>query len=234
MDRSYFINEESLNIFCDASTRSRGSNIDVCYGALAVHMNDIVDQVARVNSNSTNNNAEIKAIRSAIMIALKHREEYKVINIFSDSQVSLFGIRDRIFSWKYNEKENVLYGYGSAIKSQDVFLDILNIIVSHNLAVNFYHQKAHVYTGRLLDLKSAAKVFMASNGIREKIDYNLIRYISDYNNKIDAMTRKLLLSTDTIDKQFIEPIKFGSIDFYSQVNQYNNIIMEGKKNGQIK
>jgi hypothetical protein len=38
-------------------------------------------------------------LRLAVGIALKYRYKYPVINIFSDSQISIFGIRDRILNW---------------------------------------------------------------------------------------------------------------------------------------
>ena len=59
-----------LKIFCDASTRKKGDGFDVCYGAIAVVQDNIIDQVYRINSNSTNNNAEIKAIRAGVLLAI--------------------------------------------------------------------------------------------------------------------------------------------------------------------
>lgn len=211
-----------LNIFCDASTRKRGNEVDVCYGAVAVCEDTIIDEVYRINTNSTNNNAEIKAIRAGVLLAIRYKNQYEKINLFSDSQISLFGIRDRIFTWTYHD-DGYIYGYDSRIKSQDVFIDIMNMIVSHNVQIQFYHQKGHV-TNKFNSLKQAAYVFIASNNIRNKVDINLIRYISDYNNLVDKKSRSVLCNTDISKLNIVEPIKFYALNFYDQVNQYNNII----------
>ena len=224
MHKDDIYNNNILNIFCDASTRNRGSNVDVCYGAIAICKDDIIDQLYRVNSNSTNNNAEIKALRAAILLAIRYKNRFSEINIFSDSQISLFGIRDRIFKWKYNKNTERIYGYESEIKSQEVFIEILNMIIDHELKVNLYHQKGHIDINNFTSLKKAAHVFIASNNIRDKVDYNLIRYISINNARVDERTRRHLLSTDIYAKKIIEPIKFiPDINFYDKLNQYYNI-----------
>ena len=93
-------NPYTLNIFCDASIKSIKNMNYGCYGAVAIYEDNIIDSSYQICSRTTNNDSEIRAIRSAVLLALKYRNNYQIINIFSDSQISLFGIRDRCFRWK--------------------------------------------------------------------------------------------------------------------------------------
>ena len=196
-----------LNIFCDASIRKRGKLKDGCYGAIAVKQNTIIDEIYRICSDTTNNNAEIKAVRAAVLLASKYKNEFPIINIFSDSQISILGIRDRFNNWICKE-DGLLYGYGGEpIKSQEIYIEIYNIIQSNNLTINFWHQKGHV-KNVFSSLKNAEHVFMASNGIRQLVDINLIRFISDFNNIVDQKSRSILYQTDIYNEYYFDPIKF--------------------------
>ena len=217
-----FLGSKILNIFCDASTRKRGKITDACYGAVAVCDNREIDKIYRICSDSSNNLAEIRAVRAAICLAIRHQSEYDIINIFSDSQISIFGIRDRYFTWRL--KKDKLFGFGNTmIANQDVFIEIMELICSHNLEITFYHQNGHVNCNNPDSMKEATHVFMASNGIRECVDMNLIRYISYWNDIVDKKSRQILLSTNIYKLNIISPVKFNAVNFYSQLNQYYNI-----------
>lgn len=182
-------NDYTLNIFTDASIKKTGIEYIGCYGAVAVVGDSIWDLSTHVIDHTTNNNSEIKAIREGIYLAIKHGNG-KVINIFSDSQISVFGIRDRIFNWKFNDGS--YYGYGGAeISNQEIFSEIAQLILQYKIPIRFWHQAGHIiFTER--SLKDALHVFRTSNNIRELIDMNLIRYITSYNNMIDNETRNYL------------------------------------------
>lgn len=223
-----------LNIFCDASVRTTGNTYSSCYGALAICEDTEIDHIYRVNYDSTNNNGEIKAIRAGILLAIRYKNQYDHINIFSDSQISLFGIRDRIINWSCNENTHIIYNAsGTKVYSQEVYVDIVNLILEHDLHVTMYHQKGHVNFCKGKDRMKAAHVFITSNGIRDKIDFGLIRYISIYNDKVDIETKKELQRTDVVMKKIKEPIKFVPVKFNSLMNDYNKIksggLFDGKK-----
>lgn len=80
-----------------------------CYGAVAVCGDQIIDSFYRISSRSTNNSCEIKGLRAAILLANKWKGQFSFINIFSDSQISVFGLKDYIYKWKYNPKDEKLY-----------------------------------------------------------------------------------------------------------------------------
>lgn len=182
-------NEYSLNIFTDASIKNVGKGYVGCYGAAAVIGTSIKEESMWVIDNTTNNNSEIKAIREGIYLALKYGNG-KIINLFSDSQISVFGLRNRIFNWKFHNGS--YYGSaGSEIANQEIFSEVADMIVQYNIPIRLWHQAGHVlFTER--SLKDAAHVFRTSNGIRGVLDMNLIRYISTYNNMVDRDTRNHL------------------------------------------
>lgn len=211
----------TLNIFCDASTRRKGKILDACYGAIATVNNTEIDKIYRISSNSTNNLAEIQAIKAGICLAIKYKDRYDSINLFSDSEISILGIRDRYFKWKV--KYNKLYGTNSKlISNQDIFIETMNLICDHNLMITFYHQKGHV-SNNIKSIKEAEHVFMASNNIREKIDLNLIRYISYWNDKVDRESRSNLMNTNIYKLNIVRPVHFNVVNFYEQMNHYNNM-----------
>ena len=181
-------NEHTLNIFTDASIRAIQNGYIGCYGAIAVIGYTTIDESYVVTGYTTNNNSEIKAIREGILLALKHGAG-KTINIFSDSQICILGLRERILRWKLIG--NQFIGSMGVISNQEIFMEIAQMILQYNLHINLFHQKGHIiFTAE--SLKQAQNVFRTSNGFRGVIDMNLIRYISNYNNYVDDETRKRL------------------------------------------
>lgn len=193
-----FYNQYTLNIFADASIkRIDDRKASGCYGAIAYCGDVKITEDYKIRDfDSTSNNCEIRAIRLAVRIALQYMNQFPVVNIFSDSQVSIFGIRNRIYSWvKYGNK---LYGYGHIkIKHQSIFIEILDIIINNNLRCNFWHQKGHVNINKNDHIQNAIHVFQASNAIRGIIDFDFIKYISSKNNEVDNNTRNLLYEDQT-------------------------------------
>lgn len=202
-----FTKPEILNIFCDASMRQRGKLKDGCYGAIVVNENNILEEAYRIASDTTNNNAEIKGIRLAVSLAVKYRNKFPIINIFSDSQISVLGVRDRYDTWKCGPDGILRGSVGDPIKSQEVFIEIRKIMEDYDLKINFWHQKGHV-SGTYSSLQEACHVFTASNCIRRGIDLNLIRFISNYNNMVDVNSRSVLYHTDIYRNKFIDPLTF--------------------------
>lgn len=222
MDINTFYNADTLNIFCDASMRKRGNAQDGCYGAIALCGDTLVDKLIRINSNTTNNNCEIKAIKAGVILGIRHGGMFKMVNVFSDSQISIFGIRDRLYGWNcYN---GVLYGSSNQpVSSQDIYIEIMMLMIEYSQIINFWHQKGHVSnSGKTLN--EALHTFLSSNRIRDPVDINLIRYISKYNDRIDNETRSVLYQTDIYKKQIKHPLEFqinSNGDFASMINLYD-------------
>lgn len=218
---SQFYNSETLNIFCDASIYERkGKFCHGCYGVVAVVNDEIIDTEYRIVSNTTNNNSEIKAIRAALSMANKYKSIFRFINIFSDSQVSVFGLRDYIYKWRFNKNDCKLYGTaGTPIANQSIFVECHQLLadlgVYTNCTIRFYHQAGHVNNG-YNSLREAAMIFAKSNNIAGSIDLNFIRYISTYNNFVDSNSRSLLKRSN-LNLTYCDPISFEA---KGRINRY--------------
>ena len=208
---------KNLNIFTDASIKSyRPKDYIGCFGAIAVTGDSIIEKSYNVTGRTTNNNSEIKAIRSGIELAIKHGSG-KRINLFSDSQICIFGLRERIMNWKL--RNGNYYGSVGAIANQEVFSEIVDIILQYQLQINFFHQSGHVpFTGE--GLKAASHVFHTSNNIRGMVDMNVIRYISSYNNLVDVESRNMLHNLFTC--KIVDGISFTPHPF--DVDAYRKLV----------
>lgn len=212
-------NPDTLNIFSDASMRPRTKNIlDTCYGSVAVCCDDIIDELFRLSSDTTVPAAEIRGIRCSLSLAFKYRYNYRIINIFSDSQLALFGLRDYIYGWKYKPDGQIYNKSAKIVKNQELFVEcfqLLNELRKTNI-VNLYHQPGHVDNG-MQNLKDAIQVFKRSNRITGRIDYNVIRYISLYNNYVDNKSRSFIRGINVYENTFVDPLIF-----YPKPDIFNN------------
>ena len=206
-------NPFTLNLFSDASMRkTNDGTMSGCYGAIAVVDDTIIDSLYRINSSTTVNACEIRGIRNSLRLANKYCKEFSYINIFCDSQVSLLGLRDYFHNWKFDPNSMQLIGtMKQPIANQSVFIEcykLLSILQLTNV-VTLYHQSGHVKNGYKAILE-AANVFKRSNKIPDttKIDLNLIRYISTYNNFVDNQTRSILYRTNIYDNEYNDPVSF--------------------------
>lgn len=212
---------DALNIFTDASMRKiRKTNGQIeqigCAGAILVFgKEEGLEAHYQIIRNTTNNNSEIKAIRLGILNALKYKDQFRYIRLFSDSQISIFGVRERIFKWYI--KQGQFCGYdGTPIKNQDIMLEIVNTIILNNLRVELYHQAGHVKMNQK-SLLDAIHVFAASNNVRDTISYEFMKKISGYNNDVDINSRmKLDQAEQRIlldDSSYADPIRFEYREF---------------------
>lgn len=196
LTKNNIFNEYTLNIFTDASLTKVNDECITCSGAVAVTAPDInspetqiIDSVYRINRASTNNIGEIIGIELGIDLALKWRRKFSTINLFSDSKISLFGLREWFTKWKYNPNTGLLYGSaGTPIANQSHFLKIMYAIVQYGLVINLYHVPGHA------DFNKFIKVFRESNNVHSFIDRGLITEMIKYNDFIDESTRSTLMN----------------------------------------
>ena len=190
----HLINAESITIFTDASISiNRDGTYYGCPGYVVVSADGIIDSNYIVIDNTTSNNSEIKAIRMGVMAANKFKDRYKYIRLFSDSQLCIFGLRDRFYSWFDNINKGKLCGYNNKpIANQEIFIEIANYIVNNDLHIEFYHQKGHISLTNPGQLETAKDDFIKFNKINSDVDIELIKTISYYNNMVDQTSREFL------------------------------------------
>jgi ribonuclease HI len=189
-------NKDSICIFTDSSFKNESKEKSIAIGTTAPAVciyngTELISQDFSILHNSTTQQGELYAILIGVMKSYLYRD-FKHIRLFSDSQVSIFGIRDRIFKWirETNEGKSIL-GENGSIKNQDYIMDIVYYILSNNILIELYHVKGHVK--RSYDsIVHAKKVFQSSNNINEFIDDALIYMISDANNTVDNYSTQML------------------------------------------
>ena len=196
MKLSDLFNNNSICIFTDSSFKNESKNKSIAIGTTAPAVciyngTNLIMQDFKILHNSTTQQGELYAILIGIMKSYLYRN-YKHIRLFSDSQVSIFGIRDRIFKWvrETNEGKNIL-GEDGTIKNQDYIMDIIYYILSNNIPIELYHVKGHVKKS-YDSILHAKKVFQTSNNINENIDDALIYMISNANNEVDNFSTRML------------------------------------------
>lgn len=186
-----------INIFCDASIDLNTKT--ACGGCYIVgqESDSIFDIGAKniIQFNATNNSAEILAIWAGITEGLKLRSKYPggIFRLFSDSKVSLYGLRDWIKFWIPRMKKDgtLISSSGQPVINQQRFIDIFNLIVENNFRVEFYHQRGHVKEKNMSSNIARAFFIKANKVAPEALGLN-IDIISSYNDKIDKFTREAI------------------------------------------
>lgn len=186
----------SMNVFTDASvTTVNGKNVS-CPGYIIVRSNQIVEANFRIIYDSTNNYGEIYALYMGINagIELAYKTGYtNRINIFSDSQISVYGLRDWIFAWyRKTDKNHMMISSNKVpISNQFVYKRIVKTINCSKLPIHIYHQLSHM-TNSSKSVKKVMDTFKRVN--KEDLDEEIAAKIISYNNFIDRFTRNNLLS----------------------------------------
>jgi ribonuclease HI len=198
----HMFNYETLNIFTDASIlkMSNGETIG-CAGANVINgpspLMNVLEQDMRIIRRSTSNNSEIQAVKLGIEKALKYRNNYKTVNLISDSKISIYGLREWIFNWIINSGNSarLIGSTNKEVANQHIILQIIYMILDNDLRINFYYQNGHVVISNDDSLLESKKLFIELNNLRHDVDIELIKNISIANNAIDKLTRNTLKSS---------------------------------------
>lgn len=187
-----------FNFFCDASI---DINTKVACGGTYITCQDDMGQIKEIGhrliiqKNATNNSAEILAIWAGVVEAIKLREIYPnaVFRLFSDSKISLYGLRDWIKNWiRQITPEGVLISSsGQPVANQQRFIDIFNMIVENSMKIEFYHQRGHVVDGRVSRDKARVQFIRANKVPPEGLGLT-IEYLSKCNDRIDSLSRNAI------------------------------------------
>lgn len=187
-----------INLFCDASINNYKRI--ACAGCMANMQTDIGNTPmyyqCLIQHDATNNSAEILAIWIGVTEAIKLRDEYPnaVFRLFSDSKISLYGLRDWMKTWIRDMKEDgtLISSSGNPVQNQETFKYIYNTVVDNNLRIEFYHQRGHVNEGKGVDMSTARAYFIRANKLTPEHLGLDIEYLSARNSDIDNRTRSSL------------------------------------------
>ena len=164
---SYYGN--TINIFTDASVIQKGSEYYTCGAAIAIL--------------GGNTDCPLK-----LALKLRNTFPHTRINLFSDSQISIYGLKEWLFMWARRMKDGYFYtSEGKPVANQEVFKKIIHLINYYDLDINFYHIRGHV---ERVGYNKAMKGFRASNGFQISLD--VIRSICKMNTLVDNYSRNTL------------------------------------------
>lgn len=218
-----------INIFCDASIKRLDSGEMIgSPGAIYLardpskNLNFYTLEYLDILRHSTNNHAEIYAIYMAYQLAkvlyFKIGGDLR-INIFSDSQISVYGLRDWIFSWiKGSQGDNLISSAGKNIANQEIYKLIVIDMIESKVPIYLYHVKGHVNIKRKKEIYNAKRVFDGSNDTNIPID--IIYEISYGNDLVDNITRDqidIFLNNNNITTNTNNPIK----PYYISISDIN-------------
>lgn len=218
-----------INIFCDASIRKLNSG-EMIGSPGAIYLAKDPNQKSKfytlkyldILRHSTNNHSEIYAIYMAYQLAkILH---YEVggnprINIFSDSQISVYGLRSWIFSWvKGSQRDNLVSSTGKDVANQEIYKLIVRDMIESQIPIYLYHTKGHVNINNKKELNNAKRVFDRSNSTNASID--IIYEVSYGNDLVDNVTRDqidIFLCNNDITTNTNNPIK----PYYISISDIN-------------
>lgn len=225
--------EGVLNIFTDASIDPLPKKYtwNGCSGAIGVSSDLSTNIDLAVLDLCTNNIAELTAIELGVEMAIREQHNYKRINLFSDSRISVLSLREWFFAWVNNAKawhnDSPLYQLrtvgGSDVKNYSIITEIINKIsyIDPNICrFNLYHCAGH----RADRIDQVIKLFRKENHIT--LSFSDARLLAYYNDIVDNETRKVVKAYRTSPQNFTEikrqVLPFSVIPLH--IKQYQRII----------
>lgn len=199
-----FFYKNAINVFTDASVlnlKDNNQNVQVtCSGFITVKDGFVEQNGLKITHNATNSYGEIYAIKMGVENLLSHSDSDRFLNIFSDSKVSILGLRLWMESWHQNSKNKILFNSSnSPVFNQEIFLEIVRLIVQYNVHISFYHIPGHMRPNNINDMKNFKEIFLKnfqSNSYFENqlanVPDDILVELCNFNNVIDNMTRDYL------------------------------------------
>lgn len=201
IEEGMIFEKDSLNFFTDASIQKElDGSITSCSGCIGYYGTDEnpIYKNTEVLFNSTNNQAEIFAIYMAIIgiihLICERNISVSHINIFSDSLISVNGLRNWITGWVKNSKNNELYSSsGQLVANQSIFLNCIYAILGYNLKINIYHVHGHKSQNIDKEVQLFKHDFEKLNDLEgNSISIALAKRLIKENDIIDNLTRSTL------------------------------------------
>lgn len=194
-------NEDTLNIFTDSSVKTMMYGFDSASAIVALLGDKKVLERVELNRNTTNNYGEMKAIYMGVETAEEINRYFnpKYINIFSDSRISVLGLKEWYKKWNVVDEEGYsITSSGNRVANQSVIWSIMRFIIDHNLHLAIYHIKGHVNP----DKKGALKDYVHKMRVINRdigsglIDEEDIRKLIEGNDYVDKISRDMVRESE--------------------------------------
>lgn len=200
-------NQNTLNIFTDASVILADYGFDSCSASFAIIGDDEENAISKVeiNRNTTNNFGEMYAIYLGVLTAYEftRTKHFDIVNVFSDSAVSVFGLKEWIYNWKLDKDGLLINSSNKPVANQSLICNIIDIILTFNLNISFFHIKGHTEYNDSNKIQVLNKFISKFRNLNKDIgygliDYSTIRKLIEYNDYVDNMSRDYLKSSDEL------------------------------------
>lgn len=185
----------AINVYTDASLTKIHGTTSTCAGYVAVYHGKIIDSGYRILYNSTNNYGEAYAVYMGVQCLLKYADMDTFLNLFSDSKITVDGLRTWIKGWVKNQDRdgNMYSSAGTKVANQELITSIIGLIQNNGIHMQIFHVLGHKNPNNYKDLMASKEMFKRENSVLLSDD--IIREICTYNCFVDNMTREALLST---------------------------------------
>lgn len=193
---------KTLDIFSDASVLGRVDVVKgnrVCAGAVSV-INDMRDiEYHCVIDRATNNYGELTGLYLAVQIAAEYKDLVDEFNIYSDSNISVCGLKSWIYNWVNRmDRNGIMYtSSGVEVANQTIIKNIVDFIINtfdpNRHKINFIHCKSHVKINSTFSIHNAYKCLSRNYRLVPDDLMDKVPYIQKWNNYIDESTRASLI-----------------------------------------
>src|SRR5574344_801950 len=227
------------NIFVDASVHGfKNGKFISCSCACLVNEScndqniDKLPKITKILNNSTNNIGELEAIFIGIELGESLCLPGDIINIYSDSKISVFSLREWISKWTLTD-DGYLLNKSKPIKNPGFLKKIIYKIVNSKNQIHLYHLPGHVNINNKMEIENAYNYFLSMNmiplkSIKNNIGgYNIIKYqelspitLFYNNNMVDNISRTVL--SDYINKRMNIQVA-NACNIFERVISYSDI-----------
>lgn len=227
----------SLNIFTDASVKHfKDLGITVgCPGFTIFVDNTMLLPVDyHFILDSTNNESEITAILDALKTVYEkgiYFTDIERINVFSDSKISIYGLREWYKKWITNIRDGEMYSSsGKPVANQRFFLFIMACVTLINKPVNFYHVNGHIDLWNKNSINKFINTFIKENQCNRNLSKDEIDFLVDGNNLVDEITGVVdSYNRDNLTYGYFRQNNISIVDIPAMVqsidfNLYNKLI----------
>ena len=215
--RHYF---NAINCFTDASKTNIDGVDTICAGYAVVYQNQILDTGLKVVYDATSMYGEELAIYMGMDALLSYAKYDTFLNLFSDSQVGVFSLRNWLFDWVKKEKDSstiksFVNSTKTPVANQEVLMATIGLVNSTGAHMSLYHIRGHMNPNKVSDMQTFIEAFVRLNN--EYMTEDMARELIYYNDVVDKATRNHLFQT-------ISSPEFNPEDYHKPIVVFNNLL----------
>lgn len=226
--RHYF---NAINCFTDASKTNIDGVDTICAGYAVVYQNQILDTGLKVVYDATSMYGEKLAIYMGMDALLSYAKYDTFLNLFSDSQVGIFSLRNWVFDWVKKKDSSAIKSFVNSSKvpvaNQEILMATIGLINSTGAHTSLYHIRGHMNPSKVSDMQTFIEAFVRLNN--EYMTEDMARELIYYNDVVDKATRNHLFQTITSPEfnpeYYRKPIVvFNNLLNYNSIMNYKELI----------